>query len=327
MSCCEANNNGHCTYHRGKLWPTNSSIKCTTCLSSRGSYRRSLPWPPGFVNSAFLIMVVVSEKHYIVSSKLQELGFVVLVPNLLNSGSDILILILVYSSRHITIILVHSDIFLLLAVILIYSCSSSFALKVLGQLQYFLGTETTRLVPASCLKEVYNISSSSCQTGWCKTMTHSNSKQKPLSLYRSIVGALQCLTITRQVLTFLAKFVNFIIPNVVKRILKYLKALLILVYTYNLRIPFHFSLCAVVLIIIIPALEFIFIGPNIILLSSKKQWVVARLSTESKYWALTYVIAEIVWSKTSMCLYISVLMLLCDNIGATYLTANPIFYA
>jgi hypothetical protein len=74
----------------------------------------------------------------------------------------------------------------------------------------------------------------------------------------------------------------------------------------------------------------IFFGGNLISWSSRKQSTVSRSSTESEYKALADATAELIW--------IQVLLkelgihqtrppsLWCDNIGATYLSANPIFH-
>jgi hypothetical protein len=69
---------------------------------------------------------------------------------------------------------------------------------------------------------------------------------------------------------------------------------------------------------------------NILSWSSKKQPTVSRSSTESEYKALANASAELTWIQTllgdlgvqssrSPVLY-------CDNIGATYLTSNPIYH-
>jgi hypothetical protein len=74
----------------------------------------------------------------------------------------------------------------------------------------------------------------------------------------------------------------------------------------------------------------IFFGPNLIAWSAKKQPTVSRSSTESEYKAMANATAEIVWVQSILkelgvkeddkpCFW-------CDNLGATYLSANPIFH-
>ncbi|CAA6674547.1 unnamed protein product [Spirodela intermedia] len=64
---------------------------------------------------------------------------------------------------------------------------------------------------------------------------------------------------------------------------------------------------------------------------SKKQPTVARSSTAAEYRAVADTIAELLWIRSLLTeLRIpstSPTTLWCDNVGATYLTANPIFHA
>ena len=75
----------------------------------------------------------------------------------------------------------------------------------------------------------------------------------------------------------------------------------------------------------------IFFVPNIISWSAYKQATVSRSSTESEYKALANATAEVIWVESlldelgvkllqSPCMW-------CDNLGATYLSANPVFHA
>ncbi|XP_019178883.1 PREDICTED: uncharacterized protein LOC109174045 [Ipomoea nil] len=75
----------------------------------------------------------------------------------------------------------------------------------------------------------------------------------------------------------------------------------------------------------------VFLGTNLVSWVSRKQRTVARSSTEGEDKGLADVSAEVTW-------VISLLrelglhsgrpaMLWCDNLGATYLCANPVFYA
>jgi hypothetical protein len=75
----------------------------------------------------------------------------------------------------------------------------------------------------------------------------------------------------------------------------------------------------------------VFVGPNLISWSSKKQPTVSRSSTKSEYKALANGAAEAIWIE-SLLKELGVsqqrpAILWCDNLGATYLTANPVFHA
>lgn len=74
-----------------------------------------------------------------------------------------------------------------------------------------------------------------------------------------------------------------------------------------------------------------FLGENLVSWSARKQATVSRSSTEAEYKSLTNATAELIWVQKPLTeLQIShspVARLWCDNLGATYLSANPMFYA
>ena len=75
----------------------------------------------------------------------------------------------------------------------------------------------------------------------------------------------------------------------------------------------------------------IFFGCNLISWSARKQATVSRSSTEAEYKSLANATAEVIWLQTLLTeLEINHPMtatLWCDNLGATYLSANPVFHA
>jgi hypothetical protein len=75
----------------------------------------------------------------------------------------------------------------------------------------------------------------------------------------------------------------------------------------------------------------IYFGANLISWSAKKQATVSRSSIEAEYKALANAAAEVMWVHKILdelgVPHPKVGRLWCDNIGATYLTANPVFHA
>ncbi|XP_061337462.1 uncharacterized mitochondrial protein AtMg00810-like [Gastrolobium bilobum] len=241
---------------------------------------------------------------------------------------------------------------------LITTLNSTFALKDLGKLHYFLGIEAhslqtgglhlTQSKYVSDLLKKANMADakpmpSPMISGQKLSSTDGSPFRDPV-LYRSIVGALQYATITRPDISFSVNKVCQFMHNpldthwkTVKRILRYLSG----TSSFGLHIKpssnFHLSafcdsdwgsdpndrkstsgLC-------------VFLGGNLISWSSKKQPVVSRSSTEAEYRCLACTITELMWLRSLLSeLRVSLLQVptvYCDNLSVVLLTANPLFHS
>ena len=75
----------------------------------------------------------------------------------------------------------------------------------------------------------------------------------------------------------------------------------------------------------------VFFGQTLISWKSSKQRIVAHSSTETEYKALADDTAEVIWLQyflTDLQIpFVSAPIIQCDNLGATYLSVNPVFLA
>lgn len=75
----------------------------------------------------------------------------------------------------------------------------------------------------------------------------------------------------------------------------------------------------------------VYMGPNLIQWSSRKQKVVALSSTEAEYKSLAHTTTEIAWLQSMLSELEIVLndlpIIWCDNVSAGALAANPVFHA
>jgi histone deacetylase 1/2 len=242
---------------------------------------------------------------------------------------------------------------------LLKDLQSEFALKDLGDLHYFLGIEVKRLEDGLVLSQqqyameiLAKAGMKNCRpisTPMCtleKLSIESGEKLGPedSSKYRSMVGALQYLTLTRPDLSFAVnKVCQFLHApstvhwSAVKRILRYVRG------TCGTGIKIRKSKSMMV-----SAFSdadwagcvddrrstggfAVFLGSNLISWCARKQATVSRSSTEAEYKALANATAEMMWVQKLLqelkVPHPPAARLWCDNLGATYLTANPIFHA
>ncbi|XP_052169207.1 uncharacterized mitochondrial protein AtMg00810-like [Oryza glaberrima] len=291
------------------------------------------------------------------STELQELGFI-------SSKADTSLFF--YNKGGCTIfILVYVDDIIVasssseVVAALLKDLEKNFALKDLGDLHYFLGIEVKKVTQGLVLSQARYASDILKRAGMsiCKPASTPLSTTEKLSIedgdflgqndashYRSIVGALQYLTLTRPDLSFsVNKVCQFLHSpttvhwSAVKRILRYIKGTV----EFGLRFGKYDSM----LISAFSDADWagcsddrrstggfaVFLGPNLISWSARKQATVSRSSIEAEYKALANATAEVTWVRKILdelrIARPSVAQLWCDNLGATYLSANPVFHA
>ena len=199
--------------------------------------------------------------------------------------------------------------------------NSEFATKDLGSLNYFLGLEatpTTDGVFISQLKYARDILTraqllDSKPVHTPMVVSQHLSSDGPLfsdpTLYRSLVGALQYLTITRPDMAYFVNSVSQFLHSstedhflAVKRILRYVKG------TLHFGLTFHPS-DAPGTLIAYSDVDWadspdtrrstsgysIYLGDNLVSWSAKKQPTVSRSSCESEFRALALIVAELLW--------------------------------
>jgi histone deacetylase 1/2 len=242
---------------------------------------------------------------------------------------------------------------------LLADLQQDFALKDLGDLHYFLGIEVKRGNTSMLLTQERYVTEMLKRSGMdkCNPVDTPLSSSEKLSIedgeklgpedttkYRSIVGALQYLTLTRPDISFsVNKVCQFLHSpttvhwSAVKRILRYIKG--------TIKFGLKLSKCESMLVSAFSDADWagcvddrrstggfaVFLGNNLISWTAKKQPTVSRSSTEAEYKALANATAELIWVQ-KLLTELGVrhpprARLWCDNLGATYLSANPIFHA
>ena len=187
----------------------------------------------------------------------------------------------------------------------------------------------------------------SCSTPMCLSNNLFLSDSEPFSqpsVYRSTIGALQYLTLTRPDLAFCVNKLSQFLQtptiaqwNACKRILRYVKgtlshgllfkpASLFTIEGYSdsdwaTNIDDRKSISGIC----------VFLGGNLITWSSRKQKAVACSNTEAEYRALSSAATDLMWVQHLLIeIGISIsqpLVLWSDNLGAQALACNPVYHA
>ena len=244
----------------------------------------------------------------------------------------------------------------------VHRLSRSFAVHDMGPLSYFLGIEVVRKAADIILSQRKFTNEllaqapvpSPCTTSANLSLGDSALFDDPVK-YRQMVGALQYVTLSRPDITFVVnkvcQFMHSPTTNhwsAVKRILRYLHGTTnhgLLISQSSSSVLHAYTVAAFNSLSSFSDADWagcpddhrstggyaIYLGSNLVSWSARKQKTVSRSSTESEYKALADTVAELTWLETLLReLRVPmklVLTLWCDNLGAMYLSANPVFHA
>ncbi|MFS8002612.1 putative RNA-directed DNA polymerase [Helianthus anomalus] len=173
--------------------------------------------------------------------------------------------------------------------------------------------------------------------------------------FRQTVGALQYLTLSRPDITFavnkVCQFMHYPTENhwsAVKRILRYLNGTShfgLLIQQKSAAVIHAYTDAQQRSLTAFSDADWagsiddrrstggyaIYLGSNLVSWRARKQPTVSRSSTEAEYKAIADTVAELTWLEALLKeLHVtttSAPILWCDNLGATYLSANPVFHA
>ncbi|KAJ8763354.1 hypothetical protein K2173_002237 [Erythroxylum novogranatense] len=231
---------------------------------------------------------------------------------------------------------------------------SEFNMKDLGPVHHFLGMEVITTADGLHLSQTHFALSilKKFQMQDCKSMPspqytkHDLNEAKPLAdpfVYRSAIGALQYLTLTRPDIAFSVNYASQFMQapttshmKLIHRILRYIKGSLELGIkitkdsTLGLKAYSDADWAGCPTTRRSTTGYCTFLGKNIISWCAKKQSTVSRSSTEAEYRAMAHTAAELTWLTfllQELRVPSSVPVLYCDNLSSLYLSVNPVLHA
>ncbi|XP_071683292.1 uncharacterized mitochondrial protein AtMg00810-like [Lolium perenne] len=238
------------------------------------------------------------------------------------------------------------------------SLRAEFVLKDLGPLHYFLGIEVVRRADGFFLhqrKYAHELLERAGMLNCNPAPTPVDTKAKlsasdgslasDAPFYRSIVGALQYLTLRRPELQYAVQQVclHMHAPRdahwaAVKRILRYICG------TMGYGLSLHVSPSTSIDLVAYSDADWegcsdtrrstsgycVYLGSSLVSWSSKRQPTVSRSSAEAEYRTAANIVADCTWLRQLLfelsCPVDKATVVFCDNVSAVYLSANPVHH-
>ncbi|KAG7541464.1 Reverse transcriptase RNA-dependent DNA polymerase [Arabidopsis thaliana x Arabidopsis arenosa] len=235
--------------------------------------------------------------------------------------------------------------------------AARFSIKDMGELSYFLGIEVTRTEAGLTLTQTKYINDLLHRTNMVSAKPVSTPMEENLCLsastgpllddpaeYRSVIGSLQYLQFTRPDISFAVNRLSQYMHEprldhwlAAKRVLQYLSGTKSTGLFFSASSPLtvhafsdadwagdkdNYSSTGGYLV---------YVGQHLVAWSSKKQKTVARSSTEAEYKSVANTASEVLW-VVSLLAELGLPpsgspVIYCDNMGATYLSSNPVFHS